>query len=305
MSYHELEPNPTLPEPNEIARRVALATQDRGISPDTELGPGTCQEVYFGLADDRSAGSAVVNLSRFSQYTQLRNGQEVPVWRGSRYAHIGHYDPVQQNWLLYPEYVKPDERQALTAEIEQQAEISHSMLVAEAQSGKPFIDLRHPLTIQARKETAEILTNSKVGSRLIADNSMGSLGNHARSDDFTTCAIAITTKLRAPEIGSELYLDELQRADPWHYSVSFSQRLIVAYRGLILDADGGTIREDKYIPIASKSTDDKNEWIPNQKLITPAEWDILSHAPKALLEYRCLHPDFSAEHCAVVPHYSL
>lgn len=303
MTNHEAEPNAVLPNPEEIARRVALITQDSGVSPDIEFDPDTRQEVYFGLADDRRAGAAVVRLSRFSRFTRLHNGQEVPEWSGGRYAHIGHYDPAQQNWMLYPEYVMPNEQQALSTELEQQADISHSMLMAEAQAGKPFADLRHPLTMQVRKEMAEILRSTGIASRLIADNPTDFFGDPRRSDEFTTYTLALTPKLSGPGVGTELCSDDAQRNDPSQYGMSFDQTLTVAYDGLILDRNGSSTRAHQYVHIASRSMDDENVWMPDLTIITPDEWDALSHVPKALLGYKHQDPKFSAELCAIVLHY--
>src|SRR4051812_9097547 len=98
MSSFETGGSSGLPNPEEVARRVASVTRDAGVSPDIALNADTKQDVYFGLADDRTASTAVVNLSRFSSRTIVRNGQEVPEWSGGRYAHIGYYDPAQQKW---------------------------------------------------------------------------------------------------------------------------------------------------------------------------------------------------------------
>lgn len=303
MTNKEPNQTTTVANPDEIARRVTLVTGDVGVSPDVELGPDTHQEVFFGLADDRSASTAVVNISRFSKHKTVRNGQEVPEWSGGSYAHIGYYDPVEQKWMLYPEYVLPEEIQAISKELEIQAELGHIMLQAEAEIGMPFVDLRHPLTVQAHKEMSEVLIRTGLASALIDRHPVDHFGNTRRSDDFTTFGFSLTPRLSGPGIGAEACFDEAQRDNPAQYGITYDQNLTVSYRGLILERNKGTSRAKQYVHVASRSMDDEKVWIPDLAVVTTDEWELISHIPTRILDYKKQDPNFSAEHCAVVQHY--
>ena len=303
MFNREADPRLVMPDPIEVARRVALSTGDSGISPDIELSPTTRQEVFFSLADDRQTGSAVVNLKRFATTTRLVNGQEVPEWSGGRYAHIGYFNPAEQAWKFYPEYIKDNEKQRLSEAFDEMGEVGTTFLRAEAEEGKPFVDLRHPLTVQAQKEMSDLLKRAGVCKKLIVGNPIDVQGNSRRTDEYTSAVLTLSPKLSGPGVGAEICTDESQRTDPSQYGIDFDQFLTVSYRGLILNRAGHTLRARQLVHIAERSMDDENVWLPDTEMITIEEWNALAEAPQRLLEYKKQNPDFSAEHCAVVHYY--
>jgi len=263
----------------EVAERVANV---RGrfdlLNPDPAT--GAAPQTLFNIEGEATANRAVVAVSHGNT---LEPGQ--PGAPRTFSADIGHYDPADQTWHFYPEYIEPYEVPILE---DHYTELSTHSQAQHDEATESFINLRHPLTVQARAETAAILQQSGVAEQVIARRNDGRTAATRIVDSATSYRLALMAnpfgETTAASTPPDMYGDILQ----------------VHYEGVLVDDGLTLVRDDPCITIARRDPDDRATWVPNTDLISPDEWNALAHTPELLLGYKQFAADFSVEDCAMV-----
>lgn len=151
--------------PYTIAERAVPAMEAMGFLNDIDLGNGL--EAQLGILKDGSAGAAHIRIS--VPHTTIESGCGAQPVR-TRYIRlpIGHFKPEIQEWVVYPELFRKNERAGMIDDIEGlEAEERDNLIRAANVEGGRFIDLRHPLTQEAREMTSSFLVKSKIAQRII------------------------------------------------------------------------------------------------------------------------------------------
>jgi len=289
-----------MPDPREVASRVAAVT-GLTIMHLGEPQAGERQTAFFSVANDGTAGIATVSVERLREVAEEVSGESrdrQPVLRPFRKAtqSIGHYDPAAGAWRLYPEFVWPEERESLNAAFETAAQ-THTGELREA--GRPMVDLRDELTVAARQHMAIYLQEGDLARKLLeraaAANNMSLV-----FDEGTSATLGLSPRMYGPGIGAQGYTASgAELNDPAQYGLMGEQILTVEYRGIRTSEDGHTKRVSRLVHIADRSLDDEQMWLPDPNIITIDEWDGMSEAPRMLLAYGQVDPNFSTMHCAV------
>jgi|GEM_PF-1333631 len=221
-------------------------------------------------------------------------------------AEIGHYDPARGEWLLYPEFVKPEEVSELQAVLSD-VEAQEDPMLRNARAGVDYTpyeisaNVHHPLTTHARIETAELLSRSLLGrlgpnsydhafnSWHIRNSQAATDGPALLSDKYTTCYLYID------QVDPELFDPvAIALADPLPPS-----RLMVRYDGVrVTGLDGSVVRMSSTLCLAERR-EGNPRWAPRLKLISPMQWMVLSEAPAFLEGLKAQQPQFSLRHCAM------
>jgi len=287
-------------DPKELALRYGLASGLLLVR-DRETAPNDKQNFSLNVMGEPSNGASLTANLIVETVTRDPANNEV-LGATYRTTPVGHYDPAQGEWKLYPELVHDDEVEELQTVFEDMASSTENVeggntTPSTANASIPLATLRHPLTVQARIETAAMMREDGI-AEIVLDratdaerhNPFGTNPNSYSVDGHTTYSLCIIQS-HTPEA--------YERAGMAAQGPYPAARLIARYDGAVVRTADGVWRENLVVELARRP-EAESVWQPRTNVVTPRHWEVLRNAPGILAGYKMHDPHFSLQHCAMV-----
>lgn len=224
---------------------------------------------------------------------------------------VGHYNPAEQEWQIFPECV-PNKMQAKALSTEMQYKlpsIRREALDKGRLPGGSFVDLHDPATHKAREILAQQLAplrpmefaqNESVQEALChADllhykERLAAVSIDESTFCFPTLGIQTTNHEHIESVGVN---DTITTSE---IALKPESLLTLCYTGLIVQTQdsSGRMRAIRHVPIARNDPD--LGWTANTDVVTAKQWDILQPITHTLTEMAHNVPRFSPLYSSIV-----
>lgn len=219
---------------------------------------------------------------------------------------IGQYNPATGDWVFAPEYVDREDHPPLASFFRDMLEpLARKQLASGRILGRPEVDMYASFTRTVRSEMMERLRPAKPNELLARPKTQNSRAATAfvegqpakliEVDDYAICFPTLgSTTPTVARTQEEVGLHDTITAE--YKVINPEQLLILCFTGVKVaraERPGATLRSHSLLVVATRSQEDPSVWVPDEEVITPAEWDVLQSVPAALHAARRRNPHFS------------
>jgi hypothetical protein len=282
-----------------VAERYAAVTGFIDILPSFYADPSSVSTSFVGTGRDADRATLVTVEEATEDVAQ---------------GTIGNYNPADNRWRFFPEYVRPDEAPALRRlYAEYLGPMIREYALAEADEGKrPFADVHHPATRLVRRNLKRQLSGLPIAELLARPAALekiqpvapdGTAG--ARQIGIDEGTIIIPTLNPGGPMHMEMEQVSPYEAVPVGYGANLTRAsyMTLLCMGVIVENPkhpGHTMRTMRQLVLARRDPGGSTLWHPDTDIVGDTEWtDALRPAIGIIAAAANDYKDFSPMLCAI------